>query len=79
MEAQTKNLLHWSSEISLDGQKRNKKKIYQSIEFSFKIAKSKLQKKKKIKTILVLMKTHNITTVVDKFVIDAKSKVCLRH
>lgn len=25
------------------------------------------------------MKTHNITTVVDKFVIDAKSKVCLRH
>lgn len=25
------------------------------------------------------MKTHNITTVVDKSVIDAKSKVCLRH
>lgn len=61
------------------GRKGVKKKIYQSIEFSFKIAKSKLQKKKKIKTILVLMKTHNITTVVDKFVIDAKSKVCLRH
>ena len=24
-------------------------------------------------------KTRNITTVVNKFVIDAKSKVCLRH
>lgn len=39
VKAQTKNLLHWSSEISLGGKKEKKK----SIGFSFKIAKSKLQ------------------------------------
>lgn len=71
MKAPTKNLLHWSSEISLCGEKTSKTK--KSIGFfSFKIAKSKSYK---IKTIL--MKTF--TTVVNKFVVDAESKVCLRH
>lgn len=40
MKAQTKNLLHWSSEISLGGEK-SKKKTNKSIDVSFKIAKSK--------------------------------------
>lgn len=39
MKAQTKNLLHWSSEISLGGEKKKSKKSKEV--FSFKIAKSK--------------------------------------
>lgn len=73
MKAQTKNLLHWSSEISLGGEIRVKKKKKHRGFFSFKIAKSKLQNQN------YTHETQTFTTVVNKFVIDAKRKVCLRH
>lgn len=73
MKAHTKNLLHWSSEIYPHWEKKEEKK--KRIEFFFFL--KQLKVKYKIKTILILMK-HISSTVVNNFVIDAKSKVCFK-